>query len=278
VSNIQLDFYKAVIGAKNLQKYMRYFLEADQLGKAPLSWHWPAFFVTVYWLLYRKMWLLALAVVISPALLVPSIALAEAVFGNAADIAIGFVYLTYFVAMFMLPPLYAHAAYYKHCKRIIAKAQKSSANPQLQIDELVKKGGTSPVVAALILVFVALTVLGILAAVALPAFHDYKTRAKLTDAMAFGRNAGELVGAYYAKNHSIPASLQDAGMEWTAGTVVKNVTVDAKNGVITLVLALPELDGMALLFVPSTAGNSVITWKCQSQDIPNRYLPDACRH
>jgi len=52
------------------------------------------------------MWLLALAVLISPALLLPSIALAEAVFGDAADLLIGLVYLGYVLALFVLPPLY----------------------------------------------------------------------------------------------------------------------------------------------------------------------------
>ncbi len=276
--NVQLDFYKAVIGPKNLQQYLSYFLKADQLGKAPLSWHWPAFFVTFYWLLYRKMWLLALAVLISPALLVPSIALAEAVFGKAADLMIGLIYLAYVVALFVLPPLYAHAAYYKHCRRKIAKVQIISADPQLQIGELARKGGTSHMVAILILVFVALAMLGVLAAVALPAFHDYKIRARMTEATIYGRHASELVGAYYVKNHSLPATLQDAGVEPPAGAVLKSATLNAENGVITLTLALPELEGKALLLVPSQADNGTITWKCQSQDIPNRYVLVECRH
>lgn len=276
-SNVELDCYKAVIGPKNQQQYLSYFLKADQLGKAQLSWHWPAFFVTFYWLLYRKMWLLALAVLILPALLLPSITLAGAVFGKATDLVIGLICLACLVALFVLPPLYAHAAYYKHCKRKITKAQKNSTDPQLQIGELTRTGGTSHVVAILILVFVAIAMLGVLAAVALPAFHDYKIRARMTEATIYGEHASQLMGAYYVKNHSLPATLQDAGIEPPAGAVVKSATLNAQNGVITLTLALPELEGKALLLVPSQAGNDMITWKCQSQDIPNRYLSVSCR-
>ena len=54
------EFYKAAVGHKNQDYYLRHFARFDSNGKVGVSWHWPAFFVTFYWFLYRKMWLNAL--------------------------------------------------------------------------------------------------------------------------------------------------------------------------------------------------------------------------
>src|SRR3954465_13885390 len=47
--------YEAAIGP-NSGYYLKYF-EAFDSGESKASWHWPAFFVTSFWFLYRKMWL-----------------------------------------------------------------------------------------------------------------------------------------------------------------------------------------------------------------------------
>ena len=60
------EYYKTIIGPKNQDYYLRQFSRFDDEGKAGASWHWPAFFVSFYWLLYRKMWLNALMYFIFP--------------------------------------------------------------------------------------------------------------------------------------------------------------------------------------------------------------------
>ncbi|MFO1287847.1 MAG: DUF2628 domain-containing protein [Rubrivivax sp.] len=47
--------WRAVIGKKNLD-YYPYRAFATSRRAAAALWHWPAFFVTLYWLLYRKLW------------------------------------------------------------------------------------------------------------------------------------------------------------------------------------------------------------------------------
>ena len=48
------DFYKAAIGASNRDYYLRAFQRFKSSGGSGVSWNWPAFFITFYWLLYRK--------------------------------------------------------------------------------------------------------------------------------------------------------------------------------------------------------------------------------
>ena len=49
-----LACYQALIGEKNQHYYLRHFAYFDARGKTGTSWHWPACFATLGWLLYRK--------------------------------------------------------------------------------------------------------------------------------------------------------------------------------------------------------------------------------
>src|SRR4051794_5769029 len=46
--------YELAVG-KNAEYYVPKFEEFDK-GGSQLGWHWPAFFITTPWFLYRKMW------------------------------------------------------------------------------------------------------------------------------------------------------------------------------------------------------------------------------
>ena len=61
-----LENFRAILGPKNQEYYLQRFADYEASGKTTLGWHWPAFFVTFYWLLYRKMWLAALLYFILP--------------------------------------------------------------------------------------------------------------------------------------------------------------------------------------------------------------------
>jgi len=60
------EFYRTVIVPKEQDYYLSRFAKFDGNGKAGASWHWPAFFVSFYWFLYRKMWFNALLYFLLP--------------------------------------------------------------------------------------------------------------------------------------------------------------------------------------------------------------------
>ena len=63
--------YAAAVGSK-AGYYVPYFLRADERGYAPRSWNWPAFFLGMFWFLYRRQFrwagILALAALLSSVL------------------------------------------------------------------------------------------------------------------------------------------------------------------------------------------------------------------
>lgn len=269
--------YKAIVGPKNQDYYLSHFSRFDSNRKAGVSWHWPAFFVTFYWFLYRKMWLNALIYFFLPYLVMIPLGIVGAVAGNSADTLIGIGYVLFLIAIFVLPPIYANTLYYKHCKKKIAEAGSSSQDLQRQLGKLSGKGGTSNVALIFVLVFAFIAFIGILAAIAIPAYQDYTTKARLAEAVTVGRSAADSVSNYYNQHQEVPGSLEQAGFAAPIPPSVKELSVNSQNGTVIITMASAPINGKTVLFVPSLDSNKQIIWTCVSQEIRDRYLPQQCR-
>ena len=272
------EFFKAVIGPSNQAYYLRHFSRFDSQGKAGPSWHWPAFFVTFYWFLYRKMWLGALLYFVLPYLVMFTLGIIGGVVGGAVGGAImGIGYLLLVASIFVVPAMYANAWYYKLCKTKIAQARVSSKDTQRQLGELTGKGGTSGVVVVFVCIFVFIGMIGMLAAIAIPAYADYTTRARMTEAAVVGKIAADSVADYYREHQQTPGSLKEAGFEAPLPRHAKDISLNSQTAVVTITMAVPPVDGKSIMLVPAFDANRNIVWTCMSQDIQDKYLPRHCR-
>ena len=102
------------------------------------------------------------------------------------------------------------------------------------------------------------------------------TRAKIAEAEATGRQAAQAVGDYVKKRGRYPAHLEEAYIRPAALTDIKLMSVDRKTGVVQVTLSFRPMEGKSLLFVPTRKGKS-ITWRCTSEDIEPKLLPEACQ-
>jgi hypothetical protein len=139
------------------------------------------------------------------------------------------------------------------------------------------KGGTRRIklVAVVLLGFV--TVIGIAVYMELQAFQSYKVRTTVIEAFGIGRSASVSVGDYYVQNKKFPASLEEAGVTTSPTKNIRGFNFDAKTGTISVIMARPPNDGKSLLMVPSVSPESVVTWKCESEEIAQQHLPLVCR-
>lgn len=137
----------------------------------------------------------------------------------------------------------------------------------------------------LIELMIVVAIIGILAAVALPAYSDYTKRAKMSEVMAFASAAKTAVseclldqGALTSCDSNLEAGMAAAGD--ITSTYVKSVTVTETTAAI--VLALQNLDSTlnaaTVTLTPTVSTGGSIGWACNvsTTDIA-KYMPSSCR-
>lgn len=137
----------------------------------------------------------------------------------------------------------------------------------------------------LIEIMIVVAVIGILAAIALPAYQDYTVRSKVSEGLGFASAAKIAVVSAYS-NKSLPLNNAEAGLpepEQINSQYVKEVTinkqdVDEGRGDIWVTFndVIPQLSGKSLVLAATERGGA-IDWCCYSDDIEPRYMPASCR-
>ncbi|XVJ68539.1 MAG: M48 family metalloprotease [Rhizobacter sp.] len=115
-------------------------------------------------------------------------------------------------------------------------------------------------------------IIGILAAVALPAYQDYTVRAKVSAAYDHSAAVRNVLSAHYAKTKTVPDSLKEVGIkpEQPDGSTLE---LDPENMTLTVITPYGEL-----ILTPGDEGNGKISWACShSNELRSNQVPLACR-
>ena len=132
----------------------------------------------------------------------------------------------------------------------------------------------------LIELMIVVAIIGILAAVAIPAYQDYTVRAKVTEGLSLASAAKTSVSEYFSSNDTMPADNSAAGLALAAsisGNNVQSVTVNT--GVITILYSgtAATIGGSTLVLTPTTTAGK-IQWTCTTGgDVQAKYRPSSCR-
>jgi hypothetical protein len=267
--------YAAVIGPRNTEYYLERF-HALQQGGSPVGWHWPAFFATGFWLLHRRMWGLALAywLVLPYAVGVPLMLLLRWL--GVGD---GLAFLVVVVLVYVAPAMFATAIYHWWCRRRIERARARGKSGEALLATVEVQGGTGGAAVLAAVLIVGMMFIGVLAAVALPAYQDYTARARVAEAMSLLDEARADVVSHFARTRELPSELpilqyRDAVPRFVTklfvhpgtGAVVAEVHAgDAVKGFIALRPTLAQLEA-----------RDRSAWACVS-DLPVRMLPRPCQ-
>lgn len=120
------ELYRAAIGPRGQDYYLRQFARFDAAGKTGASWHWAAYWSTLNWLVYRKMWgqaLAYMAAVLGMALLVFGVGKLLFSYSDTTGLLL---FLAFLTAAFVVPGLYANAWYYNFCNEKISAALRAT--------------------------------------------------------------------------------------------------------------------------------------------------------
>jgi type IV pilus assembly protein PilA len=137
----------------------------------------------------------------------------------------------------------------------------------------------------LIELMIVVAIIGILAALAVPAYQDYTIRSKVSEAASLASAARTAVDVYFSENGTLPragiAQTSSLGLS-PAGSYnakyVSQVRISGTNaGVVEVTLkTLSELgsaSGKTVIYAPTRQGGN-LQWKVSSgSDVPAKYLP-----
>lgn len=129
--------------------------------------------------------------------------------------------------------------------------------------------------AGAVLVFVA--IIGVLAAIAVPAYQDYVTRAALAGVTGPVEQLKSGAVRYAVQNQKWPEQAADIGWNGPAtfGPAIRSVAVEAE-GVIVVTLGQAQVAGKSLVYTPVIQEGRV-HWECESSDLQPKYLAELCR-
>jgi type IV pilus assembly protein PilA len=155
----------------------------------------------------------------------------------------------------------------------------------------------------LIELMIVIAIIGILAAIAIPAYQNYTIRSQITEGLSLADGWKTAISEYYAQNGSFPAS-SNTTTAGAAGSILvsgasqgKYVSAISVSGLGDIGItysgsqANAKISGLVLGLVPLLDGNNDVVWVCGSATVPTgvtsavitaattvpaAYLPNSC--
>ncbi len=134
----------------------------------------------------------------------------------------------------------------------------------------------------LIELMIVVAIIGILAAIAIPAYQDYTARAQMSEAVELLAGGKTPLAEWYADKGTWPAAAASV-MNTLSGKYVSAVAITtgaSATGQLTLTATMKHtgvnsnIVGKTVLLETTDGGR---TWTCRRGDVDDKYLPASCR-
>ena len=127
----------------------------------------------------------------------------------------------------------------------------------------------------LIELMIVVAILGVLAAIAIPAYHDYVVRARVAELINVGSAAKTAISEFAITHHHFPKNAEEGGFSLVTTHMIDNMQYDGTTGAITL-HGSAELGAQLSIILTPTMQQHTITWSCTASG-EKKYAPASCR-
>ena len=129
---------------------------------------------------------------------------------------------------------------------------------------------------ALLSLMIVVAIIGIMAAIALPAYQDYVARAGAAQAIQLAARVKDQVNEYVINREEWPSSNADINLGELAHPHVYSVDV-TDEGVVLILSGPPQvLDGKSFVWEPYVQDHE-LRWGCTGGTLEDKYRPAECR-
>jgi type IV pilus assembly protein PilA len=130
----------------------------------------------------------------------------------------------------------------------------------------------------LIELMIVVAIIGILAAVALPAYQDYTKRSHVSEGLSLAGGAKTAVTEYFSSKGEWPTSNAQAGIATDASITGNSVTKVAVSGSGTITVTFnTKAESGATIILKGTDSGGAVKWDCTGGTLNAKYRPANCR-
>ena len=140
--------------------------------------------------------------------------------------------------------------------------------------------GAGTIIAIIVGVFIFIAIIGILAAVALPAYQDYTIRAKVQGSFVLAQYIKSDASAFYEKNKILPDSNVMLGhKEPMALNEYSELKINGSGSIVITFNGPNQIKDATLILRPVIDGqNASLKWTCTDGNLQHKFRPAQCRN